>query len=245
MLLGLAVTDVALRAAAALHAGAVLIEPSFLCNAELDAARGAAATLNARFASHAAVAGIHSVDSSIRDCETLDLLENQVWARLPSGLGRIVAKLDDLRGELALSTGRPLLESTELQLLTYTRQGGHYVRHVDEGPTNMGERSVRRSISLLLYLTPDDWRQTPDGGMLRIHPTSMSNRVRAHCRRPGEFEGTMCIDETISDAAIDVLPAAGTLVLFDSSTIPHEVLPTARERSVVVGWLLEKHELRS
>ena len=74
-------------------------------------------------------------------------------------------------------------------------------------------RPVRRSISLLLYLTPPDWRTEVDGGALRVH------RQNA--------------------APLDVEPHAGTLVLFDSASVPHEVLPTRRERTVVVGWLME------
>ena len=35
---------------------------------------------------------------------------------------------------------------------------------------------------------------------------------------------------------VDVPPDGGTLVLFRSEQIPHEVLDTAAERTAVVGW---------
>lgn len=34
----------------------------------------------------------------------------------------------------------------------------------------------------------------------------------------------------------DVLPQAGTLALFLSSEMPHEVLPATRERLSLTGW---------
>jgi len=44
-------------------------------------------------------------------------------------------------------------------------------------------------------------------------------------------------------AAVDVLPRAGTLVLFDSVTLPHEVMPTReRERFASSGWLHEAQQ---
>ena len=113
---------------------------------------------------------------------------------------------------LTQATGRPLLESAELQLLCYP-PGGHYRRHVDDG-TSTEDMPVRRSISLLVFLTQDDW-SAADGGQLRVHT---------------------------SDAVCDIESTPGTLVLFDSATVPHEVLPTRRERHVCVGWLLEARE---
>lgn len=39
----------------------------------------------------------------------------------------------------------------------------------------------------------------------------------------------------------DIAPEGGTLVLFDSVSVPHEVLATkVRERLAVVGWFHEK-----
>ena len=39
----------------------------------------------------------------------------------------------------------------------------------------------------------------------------------------------------------DIVPRGGTLVLFDSVSIPHEVLPTrGRERFACSGWFHER-----
>ena len=79
---------------------------------------------------------------------------------------------------------------------------------------------------MLLYLTPDDWREA-DGGQLRIH---------------GAGDAANGGLQSAHGAMRDVAPTAGTLVLFDSAAVPHEVLPTRRERTVVVGWFLEPRD---
>ena len=75
-----------------------------------------------------------------------------------------------------------------------------------------------RSYSLLLYLN-EDWTEE-DGGQLRIHLDSGGDFLP-----PGE-----------EPKYIDVEPRGGTLVLFKSDQIPHEVLDTKAERVAVVGW---------
>lgn len=66
----------------------------------------------------------------------------------------------------------------------------------------------RRTVSAVFYLNAD-W-QADQGGALRLYP-----------RDGGE---------------LDVLPSAGTLVLFVSAELPHEVLPAHRERLSLTGW---------
>ena len=74
-------------------------------------------------------------------------------------------------------------------------------------------RTMRRSVSLLLYLTADDYGEA-DGGALRVL-----------LRKPSGPE------------YVDIPPRAGSLVLFDSATVRHAVMRCTRERLVVVGWL--------
>ena len=179
---------VAHRAAKAIGAGGVHVEPCFVDGALLAEAR-------------ACCSGAAS--------------------SLPPPLRRIVGTVERLRAALAPACGRDLLSSAELTVLRY-RPGGSYRRHLDDRPgITLGPRAangaaasasaVRRSLSLLIYLTPDDW-SAADGGELR-------------CYCGGE--------------AVDVAPAAGTLVVFDSRSVPHEVLTTRRERLVIAGWLQE------
>ena len=67
----------------------------------------------------------------------------------------------------------------------------------------------RRAVSAVFYLN-SDWLPE-QGGALRLY---------------------------LADGReLDVLPEAGTLVVFLSADLPHEVLPAARERLSLTGWL--------
>ncbi len=66
----------------------------------------------------------------------------------------------------------------------------------------------RRTVTAVYYLN-EAW-QTEQGGALRLY----------------------LADQT----ELDVLPSAGTLVLFISAELPHEVLPATRERLSLTGW---------
>ena len=66
----------------------------------------------------------------------------------------------------------------------------------------------RRTVTVVFYLN-ENW-QPEDGGQLRLYLSD----TRAH----------------------DVLPEAGTLVVFMSADWPHEVLTAHRERLSVTGW---------
>jgi SM-20-related protein len=67
-----------------------------------------------------------------------------------------------------------------------------------------------RVVSLVLYLN-DEWL-ADDGGELRLYP-------RATTREP-----------------VSVLPLGGTLAVFLSADVPHEVLAARRERFSLTGW---------
>jgi SM-20-related protein len=74
-----------------------------------------------------------------------------------------------------------------------------------------------RVLSSVLYLNPA-WRGS-DGGALRLYLPDQEPR--------------------------DVLPEAGTLVLFLSAEIEHEVLPALRERLSIAGWFRRRGPLPS
>lgn len=65
----------------------------------------------------------------------------------------------------------------------------------------------RRAVSVVAYLNAD-W-QPEQGGALRLH---------------------------LADGERDVLPEGGSLVVFLSAELPHEVLPANRERLSLAGW---------
>jgi|Transcript_30894 SM-20-related protein len=121
----------------------------------------------------------------------------------------------------------------ELSYLYYPVEG-YYKRHrdvpaSDDGWYRLGRRpedggsfseaAVRREVSVLIYLN-EGWR-AEWGGQLRAFP---------------EAADAESLDALPVDGSLDVLPEGGTLVLFHSRRIPHEVLPTRRERQCIVGW---------
>ncbi len=66
----------------------------------------------------------------------------------------------------------------------------------------------RRAVSAVLYLN-EEWL-AEQGGALRLYPEGAEPR--------------------------DVLPQLGTLAVFLSANLPHEVLPATRERLSLTGW---------
>jgi SM-20-related protein len=84
--------------------------------------------------------------------------------------------------------------------------GSFYRRHLDRFADD-----DRRVVSCIAYLN-NAWR-AEDGGALRAY-ASMEAREPSH----------------------EVLPEGGTLVVFLSDRVPHEVLPTARQRLSLTGW---------
>ena len=139
-------------------------------------------------------------------------------------------------------------EETELAYLLY-QPGGLYRSHIDTPSSPRpsvslipGPRKHRRAFSFLLYLN-EDWAES-DGGQLRLFPPLPleEQHRRARGGGGGGGGGLQPDDEGMKDheegrAWTDVLPEAGTLVVFKSEALPHEVRITRRAREAVVGWL--------
>ena len=86
--------------------------------------------------------------------------------------------------------------------------GGFYKRHLD---AFRGRRN--RVLSSVFYLN-QDWAAEDDGALLVFETDA---------------------DESALPVA-SILPEAGTLILFLSEDIPHEVRPTRRDRYSIAGW---------
>lgn len=143
--------------------------------------------------------------------------------------------VDGLRRWLECDQHIPSLptELVELSYLMYESNGAAYAKHVDAFANKDTDR--QRTISFLLYLgsSVDDeeellgaWDCKRDSGALRIHG-------REFAQAAGQPVQTDANGEVWSDIA----PEPGTLVLFDSARVPHEVVATHRGRICVVGWL--------
>lgn len=84
--------------------------------------------------------------------------------------------------------------------------GSFYKKHLDRF-----QNASQRVVSCILYLN-EDW-SPDDGGQLRLYDS------------PGEGARYR-----------DVLPEGGTLAVFLSGDVYHEVLPSRRERVSLTGW---------
>ncbi|WP_375582954.1 2OG-Fe(II) oxygenase [Cyclobacterium xiamenense] len=98
------------------------------------------------------------------------------------------------------------LRSFEAHFAMYP-PGSFYLRHLDQF-----QSVFYRKVSVILYLN-DAW-EAHDEGALRMYFTS-ENGLEEHR---------------------DVLPLGARLVVFLSGEVPHEVLPTNKERISITGW---------
>eukprot|EP00584_Thalassiosira_punctigera_P015670 CAMPEP_0172552884 /NCGR_PEP_ID=MMETSP1067-20121228/47250_1 /TAXON_ID=265564 ORGANISM="Thalassiosira punctigera, Strain Tpunct2005C2" /NCGR_SAMPLE_ID=MMETSP1067 /ASSEMBLY_ACC=CAM_ASM_000444 /LENGTH=342 /DNA_ID=CAMNT_0013340957 /DNA_START=25 /DNA_END=1053 /DNA_ORIENTATION=+ len=130
----------------------------------------------------------------------------------------ILDGLCDSLSELSQRDSNVRLDKSLNELLyAYYPTGGYYRRHRDAVPNSA---SVLRKYSLLLYLNGEDWDPKADAGQLRLHLDGGGDECP-----PG-----------MEPDFIDVDPLGGTLVLFKSEMVPHEVLNTNSERFALVGW---------
>lgn len=86
---------------------------------------------------------------------------------------------------------------------------GFYKPHLDRH-----SKTLSREISIITYLN-EGW-QEDDGGQLRLYTDEETG---------------------VSGPYIDVLPKAGTVVIFRSGTFWHEVMPSKNPRLSLTGWL--------
>ena len=154
----------------------------------------------------------NALNTEIRVAETC-FLGNAKLNDVPNtARSHLYKVLDQIRLDLPQ---QPLDANLSELLYAYYPKGGFYRRHRDALP---GSASTLRKVSLLMYLN-SDWKEE-DGGRLRLHMDS----------------GGDVLPEGEQAAYLDVDPKGGTLVLFESDRLAHEVLDTQSTRMAVVGW---------
>ena len=153
----------------------------------------------------------NTLNTKIRIAETCFLGRNKLGDIPNTSRSQLYDVLDLIRRDLP----QPLDTALSEFLYAYYPSGGFYRRHRDAIP---GSVSILRKYSLLIYLNKD-WKED-DEGKLRMHMDSGGDELAM-----GEEPNF-----------IDVAPKGGTLILFDSAQVPHEVLDTQAERVAIVGW---------
>ena len=106
----------------------------------------------------------------------------------------------------------------QCQLARYLPDGSVYVRHLDKCTSTLEQMGLlgwlrasdyrHRAVTVILYLNAPDWKS---GGNLRCY---------------GE-----------NDSSSDINPTGGTMILFDSSKVEHQVLPSSMERYALTLWI--------
>lgn len=198
-----------------------------------------------RSAGFGATAGIAQAADGISDEVRRNV--HQVWLQSPGqrpqeafcgdidARKKLLSFVSELRLDLA---ALPKYESLvpggiELSYLLY-KPGSFYKRHIDSPKVRDREGNVmvdKRAVSMILYLGDAhenrDWDISIDGGALRIY-----GNENVKCRQAQEKgEGRLQLDDYL-----DIVPERGTMVLFESEQVAHEVRPTERDRICVAGW---------
>ncbi|WP_143961693.1 2OG-Fe(II) oxygenase [Litoribacter populi] len=99
------------------------------------------------------------------------------------------------------------LRSFEAHFAMYP-PGSFYLRHLDQF-----QQVKYRVVTIIIYLN-DSWTDADEGKLRMYLP-----------QEDGE------------EKILDIMPEGGTLVVFLSAEIPHEVLPTNKQRISITGWL--------
>lgn len=162
-------------------------------------------------------AATNRVDDSVRRCEQCFVFPKgrQQGAGVAGAREQMYTAIDSLQKALHEGAGEPLDALLTEGLYVHYPDGGYYKRHVDAAT---GTTSALRAWSYLLYLN-QDWAPD-DGGCLRIFTDGGLDTQPANAL----------------PSFVDIEPRAGTLVVFRSDSVPHEVLETSAERLALVGW---------
>lgn len=117
----------------------------------------------------------------------------------------------------------------ELSYLHY-EPGGVFDLHIDSQGGQLLFLPHRRAFSFILFLNSLTESQ---GGTLRLFPTISDDGQRRRVLKNDDSQST----EILPGRPTDIQPSAGTLVLFRSEAVPHQVLEARAPRDVFVGWL--------
>jgi hypothetical protein len=158
--------------------------------------------------------------------------------RCPVHLRRLFTALEEIGSQVADSLGcGPLLTPRLGMVATY--DGAHgYVRHLDNerDETNVQASGYRnfRVLTAIAYLNDEDWARE-DGGLLRCYDSQTSFARTDVCDPP----------PTGAEACeLEVVPRGGTVVVFPSCLVPHEVTPARRARCAATLWFVSSSLLQ-
>lgn len=139
-----------------------------------------------------------------------EIRSDEVLWMEPGNLSLLQAEYWNRVEEIKLALNRRCflgLQSFEAHFARYPI-GSFYKRHLDQF-----QQVPYRAVTVILYVN-DLWTAQDEGALRMYLPQ-------------GDGE----------EHQLDILPLPGRLVVFLSGEIPHEVLPTKKERNSITGWL--------
>ena len=179
----------------------------------------------------------------------------------PPHLRQLFSRLEALGGELQSSLGRGALLTPRLGMVAVYDGANGYVRHLDNerhratGPAS-GYRNFR-VLTAIAYLNDPEWGEG-DGGQLRCYAPLEATPAGGGGALGGEADGGQPPgDRPPGDrppggqppgggpAELEIVPRGGTVVVFPSQTVPHEVLPARRPRLAATLWMVSSSLLQA
>jgi len=124
----------------------------------------------------------------------------------------------ELKKELVVKMRVP----SRCMLACYPGSGARYLAHRDNEAIRPSVYQNSREVTAILYINPD-WKEG-DGGELCAYLGAKSN----------DQDGDSATEKRI------VEPKAGRLLLFDSKTLLHEVLPAKKSRFALTMWMVNE-----
>ena len=131
--------------------------------------------------------------------------------KLLRGIPYVLKRLD-------YSTSSSFVVPQQCQLARYLPDGSVYVRHLDKCNFSLSE------MGLVGWLRASDYRYRTVTAILYLNSRQWKSQGKLRC-----FD--------TEENCIDVNPIGGTLVLFDSSKVEHQVQPSTEERYALTLWI--------
>jgi len=147
------------------------------------------------------------------------------FAALKEFIQRVDKFVHELKPKVTRLNG--LYERSDVMFSIYPGNGSRFANHIDN-TTHDG-----RVLTVVAYLNPD-W-DVDEGGALRVQ---LPQKYRETCTLldPEEKAGDPMTE------FVDVFPECGRIVLFYSSEVRHEVLPTFGQRHACTIWYYDREE---
>ena len=147
----------------------------------------------------------------------------------PPNLRQVFHTLEHVGHSLSAALGCGTLLVPRVGMLAAYDGPSGYIRHLDNEPdASNGQASGHRNFRVLTsicYLNDSGW-VAEEGGLLRCYPPA--NPTLGGAEAPA--------DE--ASAELEVVPRGGTIAVFPSRSVPHEVTPSRRPRYAATLWFV-------